>query len=90
MSLHECVISWEAPATLKDVKLPTQGVEWIGEHVYGGTVGGAIRQFMALPAEQQRRIEMMIEPGVIAGLAATIVSSDALSKIANRSDVPKE
>ena len=92
MSLHDCVINWDAPACLKDVNLPTtQGATWVGDPIYDGTVAGAIRKFRELPAELQTRTEMMIDPGVIAGsLAATIVSYDALCEIADRDDVPKD
>ena len=88
MALHDCVINWEAPAILKDTKLPTTGAAWVGDHVYDGTVGGAIRKFRTLSRDQQSRIEMLIDAGVIAGLAATIVSSTDLKTIADRTDVP--
>ena len=90
MFLHDCVINWDAPAILRDPNLPnTQGAEWVGDPAYGGTVGGAVRQFRALPAEQQKRVEMWIDSGVVAGLAATIVSYEDLHVIANRSDAPR-
>ena len=90
MSLLKCVVNWEAPASLKDVKLPTQGFAWVGDHVYDGTVAGAVKKFSTLPADQQRRIEMLTEPGVIEGLAATIYAYDTLSVLATRPDLPDE
>ena len=89
MSLHDCVINWDAPATLKDVSVPTTALPWVGAHIYAGTVAGAIRTFMSLPAEQQKRIEMLIDPGVIADHVATIVTHDSLQFIAGRPDLPK-
>ena len=88
MALNDCVINWDAPAVLKDVKLPTSGFAWVGDHVYDGTVAGAIRKFRTLPSDQQKRIEMMVDAGVIAGQSATIVSYEALREIAARPDVP--
>ena len=52
MSLLDCAINWDAPASLKDVRLPTQGFAWVGDHVYDGNVGGAVRKFKALSREQ--------------------------------------
>ena len=89
MALHDYVVNWDAPAVLKDVKLPTSGFAWVGDPVYDGTVAGEIRKFRTLPSDQQKRIEMMIDAGVIAGLSATIVSYDALRQIAARADVPQ-
>jgi hypothetical protein len=88
MSVRDAVIMWDAPAVLKDIQLPTHGLAWVGDPLYDGTVAGAIRTFRTLDASQQRRIEMLIEPGVISGSAATIVTYDSLVEIANRSDVP--
>jgi hypothetical protein len=90
MSVHDAVIMWEAPAVLKDIQLPTQGFAWVGDPVYDGTVAGAIRKFRTLDATQQRRIEMMIDPGVISGSVATIVTYDSLVEIAKRTDVPED
>ena len=64
MSLHDCVINWDAPAILRDPNLPnTQGAEWVGDPAYGGTVGGAVRQFRALLAEQQKTGRDVDDPG---------------------------
>jgi len=90
MSVRDAVIMWHAPAVLKDIQLPTHGFAWVGDPVYDGTVAGAIRKFRALDASQQRRIEMMIDPGVISGSVATIVTYDSLVEMANRSDVPED
>ena len=89
MALHDCVINWDAPAVLKYVKLPASDFAWAGDHVYDGTVAGAIRKFRTLPSNQQMRIEMMVDAGVIADQSATIVSYDALRQIAARADVPQ-
>jgi hypothetical protein len=90
MSVHDAVIMWDAPAILKDIQHPTHGFAWVGDPVYDGTVAGAIRKFRTLDATQQRRIEMMIDPGVISGSVATIVTYDSLVEIAKRTDVPED
>jgi hypothetical protein len=90
MSLLQCPIDWTAPAILKDNKMPTQGFAWIGDHVYDGTIAGAIRAFRTLPLEKQRRVEMSTEAGVIGGLPATFFAFDALTEIASRKDVPED
>ena len=63
MSLLDCAINWDAPASLKDIRLPTQGFAWVGDHVYDGNVGGAIRKFKTLSRAQQQRVEMLTDPG---------------------------
>ena len=88
MSLLDCAINWDAPASLKDVRLPAQGSAWVGDHVYAGNVGGVVRKFGTLSRAQQQRVEMLTDPGAIEGTAATIVSYDTLSILASRSDVP--
>ena len=88
MSLLDCAINWDAPASLKDVRLPTQGFAWVGDHVYDGNVGGAVRKFKTLSREQKQRVEMLTDPEAIEGIAATIVSYDTLSILASRCDVP--
>jgi hypothetical protein len=43
MSLLDCTIDWAAPAMLKDRRMPTQGFALIGDHIYDGTIAGAIK-----------------------------------------------
>jgi hypothetical protein len=90
MALSDCAVAWDTPASLKDVKTPTSGFAWVGDPVYDGTIAGAIRKFRTLPPEQQRRVEMLTDPGAIAGLQATIIGHDALAELASRSDVPSQ
>lgn len=88
MSLQDCGVAWDAPAILKDVKTPTSSFAWVGDPVYDGTIAGAIRMFKTLPLDQQRRIEMFIDAGTIAGVDATVIGCDALAKLATRQDLP--
>lgn len=90
MSLLDCTIDWTAPAILKDNRMPTQGFAWIGDHVYDGNIGGAIRKFRTLPVDQQRRVEMSTDAGVVGGLPATFFAFDALTELASRKDVPED
>ena len=89
MPLLDCPIDWAGPAILKDRKMPTQGFAWIGDHIYDGTIAGAIRTFRTLPPDQQRRVEMLTDAGLIGGLPATFFAFDALAEIAARTDVPE-
>ena len=69
--------------------MPLRGVAWVGDPLYDGTVGGAIRHFKSLLPDQQNRVEMLVDPGIIEGTQATIVSFDELKVIAARPDVPE-
>jgi hypothetical protein len=90
MSLLDCTIDWAAPAILKDQRMPTQGFAWIGDHIYDGTIAGAIKKFRTLPIDQQRRVEMVTDAGVVGGLPATFFAFDALTEIASRTDAPED
>jgi hypothetical protein len=90
MNLLDCPITWDTPASLKDVKTPSSGFAWVGDPIYDGTIAGALRKFRSLPAEQRRRIEMLTDAGAIAGLQATIIGHDALDELASRHDLPPE
>ena len=90
MSLLDCVINWTAPASLKHIGEPIQGFTRVGDRVYDGTLAGAIRKFATLKPDEQRRIELVTEPGVIEGVSATVISYENLKTIAARPDVPVE
>jgi hypothetical protein len=63
----------------------------VGEQLYDGTVGGAVRFFKSLPRDQQDGIEMFVDAGVVAGLEEdTIIGTEVLRALASRSDVPRE
>jgi hypothetical protein len=72
MRLPDCAINWDALAILKDNTLPATGLAWMRKTIYDGSVAGAVRFFKDLPPEQQKRIEMLTEPGVIEHTAAGI------------------
>ena len=42
-----------------------KGFAWVGDHVYDGNVGGAIRKFKTLSRAQEQRVEMLTDPGAI-------------------------
>jgi len=88
ISLLDCRIDWDAGAALQELVPSTRGAAWVGEQVFDGTVGGAIRLFKSLPLERRHRIEMFIDAGKIEACEQTILGFDELNVIASRSDVP--
>jgi hypothetical protein len=90
IDVSDSKIRWGKAAVLQHRTSSTERVLWVGERLYDGTVGGAVRFFKSLPNAKQERIEMFVDRGVIEGLEEdTIIGADVLRVLADRSDLPQ-
>jgi hypothetical protein len=88
-NVSTCAVAWQRGAVLQRLGCNSHELMWVGEKLYGGTVSGAVSFFKMLPPQQQERIEMFVNRGVISALGdETIVGADVLRTLAGRADRP--
>jgi hypothetical protein len=88
IDVSDCNVDWKRKAGLQEWTSSRERF-LVSEGMYGGTVDGAVRFFKSLPQDQQERIEMFVDSGVIEGLEEeTLVGADLLRVLASRQDLP--
>jgi hypothetical protein len=90
IDVSDCKVQWDRGAALQVLVNSTTRTLWVGEQVYGGTVAGAVRFFKSRPVEEQDRIEMFLDAGVIEGVGETIIGADVLRVLGDRPDLPEK